>query len=229
MVAYVGAASGDNTGFQLMIGAAIAFAGGRLVPAKLASPRSKVSAAAAVLSDCDLVFVSGGDVELGMNVLRDRGVLPLFHELGRAGRPFIGISAGSIMLGRGWIRFPDDPAAQSSFVPCMGLAPVYVDAHAEEDGWEELRALLALLVSTGETAPVGYGLTQKGGLSVEPLGGKRVLTPFGTPLPRFVVREGRVVKGRDLALGAREVLDGDPEPPPATTEGAPPRRRASRR
>src|SRR5262252_3342913 len=78
LVAYVGAASNDNAGFRHMLSAAFIGTGARLEPARLASPRAKVSTARKVLEDADLVFMSGGDVELGMKVLHERGVTPLF-------------------------------------------------------------------------------------------------------------------------------------------------------
>jgi len=225
VVAYVGAASGDDPGFQGWIGSEIERAGGRVVGAKLASPRAKVSAARAVLDDCDVVFVSGGDVEAGMNVLKDRGALPLFRALARDGRPMIGISAGSIMLGRAWVHFPDDDSPKkrsaderASLFECMGIVPLHVDAHAEEDRWAELRVVLRLLSAVGEANPVGYGLTRKGGILVEPLGDELQITAFGTPAPRFVARGARVTETAPLPLGA---------PRRATETSPPPRRRAA--
>ncbi len=214
LVAYVGAASGDDAGFLRMIGDEIARAGGRVRAARLASPRSKLSAAQAVLEDCDVVFVSGGDVEAGMNVLQDRGALPLLRALAAAGRPMIGLSAGSIMLARAWVRFPadGDAAADPTVFPCMGLAPVYVDAHAEEDGWSELRVLLSLVArggARGDRSPLGFGLTRKGGIRIErhratdgEHGSGVKVVAFGTAAPRFVARGERIVAGRPLAPGS---------------------------
>jgi peptidase E len=227
LVAYVGAASGDDAGFQGWIGGEIERAGGRVVGVKLASPRAKLSSARAVLEGCDVVFVSGGDVHAGMNVLKDRGVLPLFHALGREGRPMIGISAGSIMLGRAWVRFPEDESPKkrgaderASLFECLGIAPVHVDAHAEEDNWAELRVLLRLLAAVGEARPVGYGLTCKGGVLVEPAGDGTKLSAFGTDAPRFVASGGRVAEAASLALGASTPV---PETSPSPRRRAPAR------
>jgi peptidase E len=220
LVAYVGAASGDHPGFQQMIGAVIALAGGRLKPVKLASPRAKVSAAQGLLEDCDVVFVSGGDVDAGMNVLHERGVMPVFDALARDGRPMIGISAGSIMLGRAWVRFPeaDAPgtskdAATPEVFPCMGLAPVYVDAHAEDDEWGELRVLLHVLGAAAGEAAVGYGLTRKGGLCVDQGKEGAIVTPFGTDAPRFVLKGRVAVAATPLALGGSEAVAPVKSPP----------------
>jgi peptidase E len=213
-VAYVGAASGDDAGFRDMIGAEISRAGARIVAVKLASRRAKLSTAEAVLGSSDVIFVSGGDVDLGMKVLQDRGAVSIFEKLAREGRPFVGISAGSIMLGRAWVRFPEQdespkhkrtPKALPTIFPCLGLAPVYVDAHAEEDRWAELRALLGLLAARGEGA-VGYGLTRKGGISLEPTGRGVRVVPFGTSTPKLAAFGGKVVKAASLRLGSSEVV-----------------------
>jgi cyanophycinase-like exopeptidase len=216
--AYVGAASGDNAAFQHMIGAVLVTAGARVRGVKLASARAKLSAATTLLEDCDVVFVSGGDVEAGMHVLQDRGILPLFHGLAAAGKPMIGISAGSIMLGRAWVRFPDEDASnepgatkgEPTMFPCMGLAPVHVDAHAEDDDWAELKELLRLAAAAGEHEPVGYGLTRKGGVAIEPREDGAHLVAFGTPTPRFTARGGKVTALPPLAEGRSVALDKPP-------------------
>ncbi|HEY8086645.1 MAG TPA: Type 1 glutamine amidotransferase-like domain-containing protein [Polyangiaceae bacterium] len=202
VVAYVGAASDDNGGFFTMIRGALALgSGARMELARVASPRAKASDARALLEACDLVFVSGGDVEHGMKVLRERDVAPTLVALGRAGKPFFGISAGALMLAREWVRFPDEEHdASAELFPCLGLAPIHVDAHSEEDDWSELRVLVRLLHERGDADPVGYGLTAKGGLAVS-VGehGKARLRALGTPIPRLVVRSGKVTHGAPLA------------------------------
>src|SRR5580692_5096549 len=72
LVAYVGAASSDNPAFFGMIRAALGASGARLKLAKTASRRASASETRALLEECDLVFMSGGDVEHGMKVLHER-------------------------------------------------------------------------------------------------------------------------------------------------------------
>jgi peptidase E len=199
LVAYVGTASDDNRGFFGMIRGALAFGRAQIRLARLASPRAKTSEARGLLEDSDMVFVSGGDVEHGINVLRDRGVDRTLVALARAGKPMFGISAGSLMLAREWVRFPADDEERAELFPCLGIAPLHVDAHSESDGWSELRVLVRLLHERGDETPVGYGLTRKGALQVSIEDGKRVrLKPVGTPIPRILVRRGRVVEGAPL-------------------------------
>ena len=59
------------------------------------------------------------------------------------------------MLAQEWIRWrdPDDDATAEIF-PCLGIAPVICDTHGEQDGWEELQALIAL----EKDKNIGYGI-----------------------------------------------------------------------
>jgi peptidase E len=180
LVGYVGAASQDNVAFRKMI--SLALAGAQVEPVHLASARAKISAARQLLDDCDLVFVSGGDVDLGMRIVRERGVDAQLRDLARAGKPFLGVSAGSIMLAERWVRFAGDDDERGELFDCLGIAPVMIDCHDEEGGWTELRALLAHLPD----GSVGYGVPSKGCLRVKE--GK--LTAMGVPLPRFRAKKG---------------------------------------
>jgi peptidase E len=167
-VAYIGAASGDDRSFFSMIEYSMLACGARQVAlAPLVSPHLKVSRALEILESADMVFVSGGDVEAGMEILEGREVLPLLRQLHQAGKPFFGLSAGSIMLGRQWVRWddPDDDSTASLF-PCMGLAPLVCDTHSEGEGWGELATLLRL----SPEGTVGYGLPSGSGLCVRPDG-----------------------------------------------------------
>jgi peptidase E len=199
LVAYVGVASDDNSGFQRMLTTELAFTGARFHAAKIASPKASIPDARKLLQECDLVFVSGGDVDHGMSMLAERGILEDFRSLCRQGKPMFGISAGSVMLARDWVRFPDDDEAKAEIFECIGAVPFHVDAHSEDDDWSELRTLLGLLNARGDKGVVGYGLTVKGGLSVTVDHESVSLQAIGTDTPRFVVRSGKVVSEAPLA------------------------------
>jgi len=77
----------------------------RVLWPKLARHRKTVDPDAAGARDVDLVFVGGGDVEAGMDVLRDAGLLDDFHKAADRGAVFAAMSAGAIMLGKRWIRW----------------------------------------------------------------------------------------------------------------------------
>ncbi len=193
-VAYLGAASGDNAAFRALIAAMLKKAGaGHVLLAPLCGRRADPEKARKVLSDSDVVFVSGGDVEEGMEVLRRARIARFLRALHRAGKPFLGVSAGSIMLSRLWVRWrdPNDDRSAELF-PCLGLAPVLCDTHGEADGWEELKALLAL----SPTGSLGYGIASGTALVVGP--GRKV-SALGGEVHRFRRRKGGVVPVESLA------------------------------
>ena len=167
-VAYVGAASGDNPAFRLLIAQMLLKAGsGPVVPASMCGRRVDLEKTRRVLEEADLVFISGGDVEEGMKVVDQRGMAPLLKSLWKAGKPFFGVSAGSIMLAKRWVRWsdPDDDATAELF-PCLGFAPVLCDTHGEADGWVELQAMLRLC----RVETVGFGIASGSAIVVAPDG-----------------------------------------------------------
>ncbi|MDB4971042.1 MAG: peptidase [Myxococcales bacterium] len=198
VVAYVGAASNDNAGFQKMLSALFVGSGARLEAVKLARKNASVATARRLLDGCDLVFMSGGDVEHGMRILDDRGVADDLRRLSAAGKPFIGISAGSIMTGRHWVRFPGDDDARAESFPCLGIAPVDMDAHSEADDWPELRTLVRLLAKKDADA-VGYGVPSKACLRIDLDGARPKLTALGAPITRIGAKSGKPVERAPLA------------------------------
>jgi peptidase E len=192
-IAYVGAASGDSQPFFSMISGYLRRCGaGRVTLASLASRRSKLEKARSILESADMVFISGGDVEAGMEVLEERQILPFLRELFERGKPFFGSSAGSIMLGKQWVRWedPDDETTASLF-PCMGFVPIICDTHGEAEEWEELHALLRL---TPEDT-LGYGIPTGAGLCVFPDG---TLEGLGVPVQCYAHRGGTIVRTSDV-------------------------------
>jgi cyanophycinase-like exopeptidase len=148
---------------------------GRVTLAPLCGIRGNLQKATRVLEEADLVFISGGDVEEGMRVLKAKGAVSLLRRLWRERKPLFGISAGSIMLARQWVRWTD-PRNESSaeLFPCLGFAPVLCDTHGEDDGWVELRVLLSLcpVGATGYGIASGAALGVEGDGSVSALGGE---------------------------------------------------------
>jgi len=61
----------------------------------------------------------------------------------------------------GVIRHDD---ATAEIFPCLGIAPVICDTHGEEDGWEELQALIAL----EKDKTIGYGIVSGTAIKVYP-------------------------------------------------------------
>jgi cyanophycinase-like exopeptidase len=186
-VAYIGAASGDNPLFRAMMTRLLARAGaGKVRLAPLCGSRADPQKAMRIIEGCSVVFLSGGDVEEGMKVLEEKGMVDFLRNLHRQGKPFFGLSAGSIMLAERWVRWAD-PRVDSSaeLFPCLGIAEVHCDTHDEENGWEELLSLARLIPD----ASVCYGICSGTALAAYPDGSVRAL---GGKVQRFT-RKGRIV------------------------------------
>lgn len=189
-VAYLGAATDDDPRFAGFMERLVTSAGAcTLALAPVVGRKAAGGAARAVIEDADLVFLGGGDVELGMRRLAERDLVEALRAKHAGGAPFLGVSAGAILLARRWVRWsdPEDDASAERF-DCLGLAPLLCDCHGEDDGWAELRALLAL---EGEGAH-GDGIRSGAALRV---GADGTATPACGTVDRLVVRDGEIVAG----------------------------------
>ena len=167
-VAYLGTASGDNVLFFNAVKAMLKKAGASsVVMPRLAKAAADIDEAKKILESADVVFISGGEVEDGMNWLVRHGLVEYMRELYGSGKLFVGMSAGSIMMGRLWVRWEDpDDDGTSELFDCLGIIPAVFDTHAEDEDWKELKAALKLL---GPGA-VGYGIPRDGMISADALG-----------------------------------------------------------
>ena len=168
VLAYIGAASEDSIPFRHMISALLESSGaGKILPVNLCRKGASLTRVRALLENADAVFLSGGDVERGMEVLENSGISAHLRLLAAQGKPFVGLSAGSILLGRTWIRWrdPEDDASAEPF-RCLGIADLICDTHDEASGWSELKALLQLLPKGSE----GWGIPAGGALFIQAAG-----------------------------------------------------------
>jgi cyanophycinase-like exopeptidase len=167
-IAYVGAASDDNRMFyQFIAGMIKELADCKVNRVLTCSRRADISKAKEMLASADAIFMSGGDVEMGMRILEEKNMTCCIQDLYEQGKLFFGASAGSIMLAREWVCWedPDDDSTAELF-PCLGLAPIICDTHAEDDNWSELKMALKL---RGENVQ-GYGIPAGACLKVYPDG-----------------------------------------------------------
>jgi cyanophycinase-like exopeptidase len=122
-----------------------------------------------VVERADLIFVSGGDPTLGADVLERSGAAAWIRAAHARGTPVMGVSAGAIVLGEWWVRWPDDDEEdehlqQTSLVRCTGVVTDHVfDTHNEEDDWDELR-VAAKLVQRGGLTAVFLGIPTGGAI-----------------------------------------------------------------
>jgi putative intracellular protease/amidase len=156
-VAYIGTASGDSMPFRLMIERLLRRAGaGNIALVPLCGARANSQKARRIIEECHIVFLSGGDVEAGMKVLEKHDMTDFLRDQYGKGKPFFGVSAGSIMLAKNWVRWRDPEVDSSTeLFPCLGIADVYCDTHGEADDWEELVSLSHLIPD----GSISYGIT----------------------------------------------------------------------
>ena len=161
--AYLGASNGDNPEFYALFQAAmelIDVRSCRMVPSSPSNEDKKF------LASADLVLLAGGDVELGWKSFQQTGIEEMLVQRRYEGAVLVGVSAGAVQLGLGTLLETSTMRKLSTFQ----FAPFYVDAHAEESEWWNLKALVNL---AGEGAR-GIGI---------PAGGALIYSPDGTLEP----------------------------------------------
>jgi peptidase E len=182
---YIGAASGDDASFGTALCALLTASGAADVAwPKLAKQRRAAAAARTALKHADFVFFGGGDVEAGMAVLRRGKLVADLHAAAQRGVVFAGMSAGAIMLGERWIRWPHEDASddEAETYECLNLAACAVDTHGEGDGWSETRSFAAVRARELKRRAKAYGIPSGGALIVRRSG---TLQARGKPVPVF--------------------------------------------
>jgi peptidase E len=192
-IAYVGTANGDNEDFFNRMAQMCREAGSYRVNHALISPDgADLKKAQDVLNSADIVFISGGDVDRGMRVLREKNMIDCLSTLYQQGKPFFGTSAGAIMLAKEWVRWrdPDDNTSAELF-SCLGFATVICDCHDEEGGWQELKAALRL----EEDNVRGYGLVAGTAIRVFP---DSKIEALGGAIHQYVRRGKQIIRSPDI-------------------------------
>jgi cyanophycinase-like exopeptidase len=184
-IAYVGAASHDDRGFVGWVSDTFSKSGSGEVTLAATVQRFERRSFEKICEAADAVFISGGDVEAGMDVVARRRLAPFFNELYRGGKLLFGLSAGAIMLARAWVRWKDDHDSVGGLFPCLGIADVLCDVHGEKEDWDELRALLRLSPDSSS----GYGIRAGSAMRVDPDGTVKPLGRIDT-----FVKQGDVVR-----------------------------------
>jgi peptidase E len=76
----------------------------RMMRAVIAPANADLKKARELLQNADAIFMSGGDAEEGMRILRDKDMAGFLCDLAGEGKLFFGVSAGSIMMCKKWVR-----------------------------------------------------------------------------------------------------------------------------
>lgn len=186
-IAYLGMANGDSMPFYLSMKSLLQEAGaGDVISIRLARTTVDLTAVKQALETADAIYLSGGEVEDAMRWLEQHQLVGFLKEMRNEGKLFLGMSAGSIMMGTHWVRWenPDDDATAELF-DCLGFAPTIFDTHAEEEDWKELKMALKL---QGPGAR-GYGIPGGGMVSVDAQG---QIMALEKTLLRYVNFDGQV-------------------------------------
>ncbi len=186
---YLGAASGEDDSFGTALCALIAAAGAKdVIWPKLAVRGRDRAAARKALETTDFVFLGGGDVEAGMDVLREAKLVAALRAAAARGAVFAGMSAGAIMLGDRWVRWPRADAGddEAGTYECLGIASCSLDTHGEDEEWSETRSFVAVRARETGRKVRAYGIPSGGALLAASSGrmvarGKAV--PVFTALP----------------------------------------------
>jgi peptidase E len=182
---YIGAANGDDGSFGAALCALLGAAGAAEVfwP-KLTKRRREVAVARKALERVAFVFVGGGDVEAGMDVLRRADLIDGVRAAAVRGVVFAGMSAGAIMLGERWIRWPRANASddEAETYECLGIAPCSLDTHGENDEWRETRSFVAVRARELGRKAKAFGVPS-GGALIASSSGK--MHAKGEPVPVF--------------------------------------------
>jgi peptidase E len=193
-IAFVGVASLKDNWLIYTIISTLIKAGGNCQTTRvvIAPHNADIKKAREMLQNADAVFISGGDAEAGMEILKEKNMARFLQDLARQGKLFLGGSAGSIMMSKGWVRWRDpDDDATAELYPCLGLVPIFCDTHAEKDDWVELKTALQL---EGAGTP-GYGIPSGACLKVYPDGR---LEAEGGAVARYHLLNGKVERQADL-------------------------------
>lgn len=112
--------------------------------------------AARAIRDSDYIYVTGGNVFYLLRELRKSGADAMIVDAIRGGKPYIGESAGSIVLSPdiGYARLMDDPAAAPDLADYAGLGavPFYTVPHVGCFPFE--KAAQKILDEYGPTLPL---------------------------------------------------------------------------
>lgn len=115
---------GDSDGMHAMFAErGMAFADHRVI-----DRRTSAADAVKLVRAADCIFLMGGDVTLQMALIRDLGLVP---ELQASRAVFLGVSAGSMNMGRTVAEIWESKTLQKG----LGLTDITVKAHYTEDAW----------------------------------------------------------------------------------------------
>jgi hypothetical protein len=103
------------------------------------------------------------------------------------------MSAGAIMLGKRWIRWPNAEAGddEAETYECLGIVPHALDTHGEGDGWKEAQSYAAVRARELGKKARAYGIPSGGALVIDHRGR---IEAQGVPAAVFAALPNRKAK-----------------------------------
>ena len=127
------------------------------------------------------------------SALREAGLVDAVHAAADRGAVFAGMSAGAIMLGKRWIRWPSAESGddEAETYECLGVVPLALDTHGEGDDWREAQSYASVRARELGTSVRAYGVPSGGALVIDPAGR---IEAHGVPAAVFAAMPNRQVR-----------------------------------
>lgn len=202
--AYLGASNGDEPAFYEIFEAAMDQLGVERRRFVRASPAAEDLD---FLRRADLVLLAGGEVQAGWEALERSGAAEIVLAAYRRGAVLVGVSAGAVQLGQGWL-----PPDREQLFPTARLLPFLIDAHDEPE-WRHLRRTVS--GSPGYLA--GLGIPFGGAARVAP---DMTVEPLEKPLLELFRRPDSGAELQEALLAPAAEPDAGGAPPPSRPSAA---------
>jgi peptidase E len=178
--AYIGASNGDAPEFYSIFEAAMQGIDVRTCKMILSSfPVEDES----FLNEADIILLGGGDVEMGWDILTERGIKELIMRRYYEGVILLGVSAGAVQLGTHGLM--EREQSFDGLIETFKLVPFIIGAHEERREWETLKRTLRLLNGANK----GIGIPTGGGLVYYP---DQSIEAIRHPLYAFSIEGGEI-------------------------------------
>ena len=148
---------------------------------------SKVSVVDEVfLNNADLILLSGGDVLKGWQSIERSGLKETIVRKYYEGSVLLGVSAGAVQLGLGWL--PNDNTESAELIYTFKLIPFLIDVHDRSKEWSGLKKALHRMGGPvkGIGIPAGGGLIYHSDHSIEAI---------RHPVYEFSFKEEQLISG----------------------------------
>ncbi len=172
-VVYIGASNGDVPDFFEIFQAGMQNLGLKNCTHVTANFDATEQAA---LKAADLILLSGGDPDLGWEVMKTQGMIEIIRQKYLAETVLMGVSAGAIQLA--WELGGEEGKASK---PMFQFAPFLVDVHDEDQDWQRLKQT----IKQSSSMKRGLGICKQSGVIYHD---DQTLEMLGKPAHEFIYK-----------------------------------------